>query len=237
MSEYIYGKNAVKAALEHSRSIRCLYVEEKNKEFIELALIRRLPYKIVTKQTLDKMITGLHQGVVCEVEDYPYYDLDTILKAARSEYPIVVALDGMEDPHNLGAILRIADATGVDGILLPKNRSVGLSGTVAKVSTGAIEYVKVCEVTNLVSTIKTLKSKGFWVVALELTPEAVSYQSIKYDMPVVLVVGSEGKGISRLVLEHCDFQVKLPMVGHVNSLNASVSCGIMLYEIIKYRKE
>ncbi len=237
MSEWIYGKNAVKAALETSKRIQCLYVDDKNRDLIDLAIKQKIRYKIVTKPVLDKMVSGLHQGVVCEVLDYPLYELDTILREARKEYPILVALDGIEDPHNFGAILRIADATGVDGILLPKNRSVGLSGTVAKVSTGAIEYVKVCEVTNLASTLEALKKKGFWIVALELTQNAVSYTSMKYDMPLVLVVGSEGKGVSRLVLDRSDFQVKLPMVGHVNSLNASVSCGIMLYEIIKYRKE
>ncbi|MDD4212424.1 MAG: 23S rRNA (guanosine(2251)-2'-O)-methyltransferase RlmB [Bacilli bacterium] len=237
MSEWIYGKNSVKAALETSKRIQCLYVDDKNKDLVDLAIKQKIRYKMVTKPVLDKMVSGLHQGVVCEVLDYPLYELDIILREVHKEYPILVALDGIEDPHNLGAILRIADATGVDGILLPKNRSVGLSGTVAKVSTGAIEYVKVCEVTNLASTLEVLKKKGFWIVALELTQNAVSYTSMKYDMPLVLVVGSEGKGVSRLVLERSDFQVKLPMVGHVNSLNASVSCGIMLYEIIKYRKE
>ncbi len=237
MSEYIYGKNAVKATLENPKRVIELFVEEKEQEMIQLAIKKKIPYQVVSRKKLDQLVTGLHQGVVCEVEGYPLTDLEQLIREARATYPILIMLDGIEDPHNLGAILRSADATGVDGIILPKNRSVGLTGAVAKVSTGAIEYVKVSEVTNLVNTLKFLKTKGYWVVGLELAPKAVDFHSMKYDMPMVLVVGSEGKGISRLVLEHCDFLVKLPMVGHVNSLNASVSCGIMLYEMIKYRKE
>lgn len=237
MSEYIYGKNAVKAALEYPKRIICLYIEDSNKEFISLAQKIRINHKIVTKQVINKMVSGLHQGVVCEVQDYQLYHLDDIINKSTHTPALLVILDSLEDPHNLGAILRIADAVGVDGLILPKNRSVGLTGTVAKVSTGAIEHVRVSEVVNLVTTIKYLKSKGYWIVALENTPEASDYRMIKYDMPIALIVGGEGKGISRLVLENSDFLVKLPMYGHVNSLNASVSCGIMLYEIIKYRKE
>ena len=237
MSEYIYGKNAVKATLENPKRVIGLYCEDNQQEMIRLAVKMNVAYQIVSRKKLDQLVTGLHQGVVCEVESYPLTDLEELIRQARANYPILIMLDGIEDPHNLGAILRTADAVGADGIILPKNRSVGLTGAVAKVSTGAIEYVKVAEVTNLVATLKVLKAKGYWVVGLELAPKAVDFHSMKYDMPMVLVVGSEGKGISRLVLEHCDFIVKLPMVGHVNSLNASVSCGIMLYEMIKYRKE
>ena len=144
-------------------------------------------------------------------------------------------LDSLEDPHNLGAILRTCDASGVDGVIIGKNRSVRLNNTVAKVSTGAIEYVKVAEVTNLNNTIKYLKKQGYWIVGAEATDESILYNKMKYDMPICLVIGSEGKGLSRLVRENCDYLIKIPMVGHVNSLNASVSCSILVYEIIKYR--
>ncbi len=237
MSEYIYGKNVVKAVLDYPKRIKCVFIEENNKEFIELVQRKKINYKIVNKQVINQLVSGLHQGVVCEVEDYKLYSLEELIKETSYYPPTLIMLDGIEDPHNLGAIMRIADATKVQGIILPKNRSVGLTGTVAKVSTGAIEYVKVCEVVNLVNTIKFLKNKGYWIVALENIKQAVDYRSINYDMPTVIIIGSEGKGISRLVLENSDFKVKLPMYGTVNSLNASVSCGIVLYEILKYRKE
>ena len=237
MSEYIYGKNVVKAVLDYPKRIKCVFIEENNKEFIELVQRKKINYKIVNKQVINQLVSGLHQGVVCEVEDYKLYSLEELIKETSYYPPTLIMLDGIEDPHNLGAIMRIADATKVQGIILPKNRSVGLTGTVAKVSTGAIEYVKVCEVVNLVNTIKFLKNKGYWIVALENIMQAVDYRSINYDMPTVIIIGSEGKGISRLVLENSDFKVKLPMYGTVNSLNASVSCGIVLYEILKYRKE
>jgi len=237
MSEYIYGKNVVKAVLDYPKRIKCVFIEENNKEFIELVQRKKINYKIVNKQVINQLVSGLHQGVVCEVEDYKLYSLEELIKETSYYPPTLIMLDGIEDPHNLGAIMRIADATKVQGIILPKNRSVGLTGTVAKVSTGAIEYVKVCEVVNLVNTIKFLKNKGYWIVALENIKQAADYRSINYDMPTVIIIGSEGKGISRLVLENSDFKVKLPMYGTVNSLNASVSCGIVLYEILKYRKE
>jgi len=184
---------------------------------------------------LDKLVGNNHQGVALEVNDYSYVSVDDIIKETKLKYPFIIMLDGLEDPHNLGAILRTCDAAGVDGVIIGKNRSVRLNSTVAKVSTGAIEYVKVAEVTNLTNTIKYLKTKGFWIVGAEACEKSVLYTEVKYDMPVCLVIGSEGKGVSRLVSENCDYLVKIPMVGHVNSLNASVSCAILIYEIIKNR--
>lgn len=241
MSNYIYGKNALREALLASR-VTSLFVSSIDgySEWINIAKKKGINYKVVSEQVIVSMIGKgkPHQGIVGEVKDYKYYSIDELIKDDKGyKYPLLVMLDGLEDPHNLGAILRTADATGVNGIIIPKNRSVSLNDTVAKVSTGAIEYVKVCQVTNLTQTLKDLKEKGFWVVCLELTSDASLYTDIKYDMPVVLVVGSEGKGISRLVLEQADYKVYLPMSGHVNSLNASASASIMLYEINKYRKE
>ena len=143
-------------------------------------------------------------------------------------------LDGLEDPHNLGAILRTADATGMNGIIIPKNRSVSLNATVAKVSTGAIEHVDVCQVTNLVQTLKELKKAGYWVIGLEMEG-SVDYKVQDYKGKIVVVIGSEGKGISRLVKEECDYMINIPMIGHVTSLNASVSASIIFYEILRQR--
>lgn len=235
MSEYIYGKNTVKATLLNNSRAKTLYTVNKNDEFISLAKKNKIEIKVVDNNYLNKLVQGNHQGVVLEIESYSYVSVDEIIKETKLKYPFVVMLDGLEDPHNLGAILRTCDASGVDGVIIGKNRSVKLNGTVAKVSTGAIEYVKVAEVTNLTNTIKYLKTKGFWIVGAEACDKSVLYTDVKYDMPVCLVIGSEGKGISRLVSENCDYLVKIPMVGHVNSLNASVSCSILIYEIIKNR--
>ena len=233
--EYIYGKNTVKAALMNSGRSCKLFTVKKNDEFINLAKKNKIEYEIVDNEYLNKLVGNNHQCVALEIKDYSYVTVDEIIKETKLNYPFVVMLDGLEDPHNLGAILRTCDAAGVDGVIIGKNRSVKLNSTVAKVSTGAIEYVKVAEVTNLTNTIKYLQSKGFWVVGAEACSKSVLYTEVKYDMPVCLVIGSEGKGISRLVSENCDYLVKIPMVGHVNSLNASVSCAILIYEIIKNR--
>ena len=241
MSNYVYGKNPLREALLAKR-VKVLYVVNINNylEWVNLAKKNKVIVKEVSEKVLTEMVGKgkPHQGIVGEINDYRYATLEEVMNTNKDfKYPLIVMLDGLEDPHNLGAILRSADATGVDGIIIPKNRSVHLNDTVAKVSTGAIEYVKVCEVTNLTQTLKLLKEKGYWIVVAEKTEQAVPYTSIKYDMPIVLVVGSEGKGVSRLVIEQADFVVYLPMWGHVNSLNASVSTAVLLYEINKHRKD
>lgn len=236
MKEYIYGKNTVIEALNVNKKIIKLYTTKNNEDIIALSKKKQVEYEIVNNNYLDKMVNGNHQGVVLEIEGYKYYALEEVINCeSKLKYPFLVMLDGLEDPHNLGAILRTCDASGVDGVIIGKNRSVRLNSTVAKVSTGAIEYVKVVEVTNLTNTIKKLKDNGYWIVGAEAGEKSSLYTNINYDMPICLVVGSEGKGISRLVTENCDFLIKIPMVGHVNSLNASVSCGILIYEIIKNR--
>lgn len=235
MKEYIFGKNTVREVLNNNKRAKKLYITKNNNELILLAKKNNIPYILMENSDLNKMVNGNHQGVVLEIEKYSYVSLDDIIDNAHEKYPLIVMLDGIEDPHNLGAILRTCDAGGVDGIIIAKNRCAGLNQTVAKVSTGAIEYVKVAEVTNLTNTIKYLKQKGYWIVGAEACDKSVLYTDIKYDMPVCLVIGSEGKGISRLVTENCDYLIKIPMVGHVNSLNASVSCSILIYEILKNR--
>jgi 23S rRNA (guanosine2251-2'-O)-methyltransferase len=228
MSELIYGTNLVLAALNSGIKINNLRINGNNK-IISLAKEKNVPYQLVGKEVLNR-ITPNHQGVIAEVEGFKTYGINEIISKTNN---LILALDGVEDPHNLGAILRTSDAAGINGIILPKNRSVKLNATVAKVSTGAIFSVKCVEVVNLVATLKDLKTKGYWIVGAEATENSRPYTEIQYNFPVVLVLGSEGKGLSRLVTETCDFLVRIPMQGTVNSLNVSVSAGILIYQIIK----
>ena len=177
-----------------------------------------------------------HQGIVAKVEEYSYLSLDELInKNKDNPNSLLVLLDGIEDPHNLGAILRSVDAFGANGVIISTNRQVGLTPTVAKVSTGAIEYVDVCQVVNLNQAIKRLKDEGYWIVASDGEAK-LDYRQVDYkDMKTVLIVGSEGFGVSKLLLKNSDLIVKIPMVGHVNSLNASVACAIFLAQIYNKR--
>lgn len=235
MKELIYGKNAVLAYLDNKGTPKHIYFQKGGKfqEIESKVDRRRVNITYVSKQALDKMTHGNHQGVVVEIEGYAYSDLNTILQDAKNK--LIVVCDQVEDPHNLGAILRTCDAAGVDGLIIGKHRAVGLNATVAKVSTGAIHTVKVAQVTNLVQTLETLKQAGYWVVAAENGVEAISYSQLNVDMPIVLVLGSEGKGISRLVKKTADILVTIPMHGSVNSLNVSVAGGILLFDIVNRR--
>ncbi len=237
---YIYSKNAVRESILNNKNIKCVYANNNKHELVGLARSKNIKVEIISNEELEKMLganSAKIQGIAALVNDYKYYNLEDITINENDKYPFIVMLDSLEDPHNLGAILRTCDAASVDGVIIGKNRSVRLNDTVAKVSTGAIEYVKVCEVTNLTETIKKLKEKGYWIVGAEATDDSKMYNEMKYDMPICLVVGSEGKGISSLVKKNCDFLVKIPMTGHVNSLNASVSCSILIYEITKFRNK
>ena len=178
---------------------------------------------------------GVHQGVIATVAAQSYCDLSDILAAAaaKNEPPLVVICDGLEDPHNLGAIIRTAEATGVHGIIIPKHRSVSLTATVAKSASGALEYVPVCKVTNIANTIDELKKNGFWVFGADM--DGQSWYESDYTSPTAVVIGSEGNGISRLVREKCDAIISLPMCGKINSLNASVAAGVILYEVARQR--
>lgn len=229
MSEIIYGKNVVLQALASKRKVFNLYVLENNVNVLKKNNI--LKYTTATKKKLDQLTNnGVHQGFVAEVEDYKTYHLDDIIQ----NNGLIVLLDGIEDPHNFGAILRSCDACGVDGVIIGKNRSVKLNATVAKVSTGAIDHVKVCEVTNLTQTIEQLKKRGYWIVGTDVR-NATDYRQMKVDVPLVIVIGNEGKGISQLVAKNCDYMVHIPMLGSVESLNASVSCALLLYNILTLR--
>lgn len=237
MKDWIYGKNAVYEAVKKNDGLTqvVLSKEGKDEKLVAMCKKNRIPVAFEDRLFFSKNAKGNHQGYMALKESYAYVDLeDMIERIPQGKQPLLIMLDGLEDPHNLGAILRSADAIGADGIIIGKNRSVSLNATVAKVSTGAIEHVPVCQVTNLARTLEKLQKQGFWVVGTDMH-DAVDYRQVDYNIPLVLVIGSEGFGISRLVLEKCDYKVTIPMVGHVNSLNASVACAVMLYQIYNYR--
>lgn len=232
----IYGKNTATEAFKSGKQIDKIYLSSDltDQRIIQLAKNTKAEIVFMPRSKMDENFHGNHQGVVVKVIDYEYCNLRDLLEKYKNEDAVLAILDGLEDPHNLGAILRTADATGVNGIIIPKHRSVSLNATVAKVSTGAIEYANVVQVTNLVTTIKELKKNGYWIIGLELDG-SVDYRKQDYSGKIAVVIGSEGKGISRLVKEECDFCVNIPMYGHVNSLNASVSAAILFYEILRNR--
>jgi len=231
----IYGKNPAMEVLRSKKKVTKAYVTKATLELIKPYSKQIGEVQVIDTVKMAKQFGDKTQGIVLEIAEYKYADLNKVLKRVEDKENVtLVILDSLEDPHNLGAILRSADATGVDGIIIPKNRSVRLNDTVAKVSTGAIEHVDVCEVTNLNMTINDLKDKGFWVIGLELDG-TIDYREQDYKGKIAVVVGSEGRGISKLVKENCDFLVRIPMYGKVNSLNASVSAGLLLYQILTSR--
>ena len=237
MSQYSYGKNVVRSLLNNQKEILTLYIQlgRKDDEIEKLARKQNVPIIYANRKEMDSLVDGNHQGYIAEIKDYRLYSLDEITSAIpEGKLPLLVALDGIQDPHNLGAVLRTMDCVGGDGVIIEKNRSVSLNGTVAKVSVGAIDTVKVAQVTNLAQTLNRLKEQGYWIVGTDMT-DAQDYRTLKYDMPVVLVIGAEGTGMRRLIAETCDFKVKLPMEGEFDSLNASVACGILLYQIYSQR--
>jgi 23S rRNA (guanosine2251-2'-O)-methyltransferase len=242
MNEAIAGKNSVLEALRAGREINKIFLGESVtrdrvfKEIINIAKANKIPVQNVAKTKLDDLAeTNKHQGIVAMVAVKEYVPLEEIVyRKPLSEAPVILMVDGIEDPHNLGAIIRTCDAVGAAGVIIPNRRNVGLTGIVSKASAGAIEYVPVARVTNLAQTIDALKEMGFWVVGCEARGEKTIYE-VDLKMPLVLVVGGEGKGISRLVQEKCDFLIRLPMVGSISSLNASVAASICLYEALKQR--
>ena len=238
MKEWIYGKNTVRELLTGPRQVYEVMIQNqsKNDDIVKLCRKNNIKMRMTDKNGFIKLVGNVnHQGVMALIDGYDYTPLEDIVRnIPEGKQPLLLMLDGMEDPHNLGAIIRTCDAIGVDGVIIGKNRSVGLNATVAKVSTGAIDHVPVAQVTNLSRTLDSLKKEGFWVVGCELD-NSTDYRAVDYNMPLVLVIGSEGFGISRLVKEHCDMNVILPMVGHVNSLNASVATAVLLYQVYNSR--
>lgn len=241
--DMVAGRNAVMEALKGSRSVNKLMIangstEGSIKEIIAVAKEKGVNIQYWDRSKLDRIARGIrHQGVLAQVAPVQYAELEDILQVAkdRNEPPFIVLLDELEDPHNLGAILRTADAAGVHGVLIPKHRSCPLSATVAKTSAGAVEHVPVARVGNLVQIIKKLKQDGLWVAAADM--DGKDYYDTDLTGPLLLIIGSEGQGVGRLVKEQCDFVVRIPMVGKINSLNASVAGSILMYEAMKQRRK
>ncbi|WP_017473687.1 23S rRNA (guanosine(2251)-2'-O)-methyltransferase RlmB [Amphibacillus jilinensis] len=238
--EWIIGKNPVTEALRSGRSINKLFLADHltykaTQRIQQLAKEKGIIVKKVPKKKIDQMVSGQHQGIVAAVAAYDYATIDDLFLRAeeKEEEPFFILLDEIEDPHNLGSILRTADAVGAHGVIIPKRRSVGLTSTVAKTSAGAIEYVPVARVTNMVQTIEHLKERRVWVVGTE-AEGSQDYRELEGHLPLALVIGNEGKGISRLVREKCDWTIRLAMKGQVSSLNASVAASLLMYEV--YRK-
>lgn len=240
MNIQVYGKNAVRATLEanNAKTLFTLKRLEKD-ELVAIARKKGIPVKFVSDNDLTSMAkSSSHQGFVVISEAIRSYSLEEILESIPKEKtnPLIVILDGIEDPHNLGAIIRTCDAFSVDGIIMKKHGEVPLNGTVAKVSTGAINYIKVASVPNLSQAIEKLKQNGYWIVSSDGSATE-SYLDVDYNSPIALVVGSEGFGISKLVLKNSDFIVKIPMNGHVNSLNASVAAAILISGVVALRSK
>lgn len=238
--EFIIGRNPVLEALRSNREINKIWIAEGSQkgsmgQVINLAKERQVMTQIVPKKKIDAMVDGVHQGVIAAVAAHQYAELDDLFKLAerRGEQPFFLILDEIEDPHNLGSIMRTADAVGAHGIIIPKRRAVGLTATVAKASTGAIEYIPVARVTNLSRTVEELKERGLWIAGTD-AKGSDDYRNLDGNMPIGIIIGSEGKGMSRILKEKCDFLIHMPMVGKVTSLNASVAASLLMYEV--YRK-
>lgn len=238
--EIIIGKNPVLAALKSGRSMNKVMVSDQintqtEKELRAAVKKAKTVLQQVPRKKLDQLSDGKHQGIIAYIAAYEYETVDAIIKLAeeKGEAPFLMILDELEDPHNLGAILRTADATGVHGIIIPKRRAVGLTETVAKASAGAIEHIPVARVTNIAQTIDELKKEQIWIVG---TGEEKSddYRTLDGDTPIALVIGNEGKGVSRLIKDKCDWMIHVPMQGKIPSLNASVAASLLMFEI--YRK-
>ena len=229
----VYGRNTALNSLNQNQAVKA-FVQKGFSEGRILSVIKekKVPFENVDLERLNKLTNnGNHQGIALEVKPFKYASIESIIKDSKAKKnPLILLLDEIEDPHNFGAILRSCDAFSVDGVIIKTRNQVPLNMTVAKVSTGAIDYVKVAQASNLSNVINKLKENGFWIYAADGSGKD-DYQSIKYDGPVALIVGSEGRGISRLVLENSDFIIKIPMTGHVNSLNVSVATGILLSRI------
>lgn len=233
MTDYlIFGRNPVKEALKAQR-VKTVYVQDSfsDRTILDLVKLQHVELKKVSIGELNAKTTGVHQGVMAEIKPYEYLDLNELIRRSKNKkVPIIVLLDGINDPQNMGAILRSCDVFDVTGIVISKHNQVPLNATVAKTSAGAINYVPVSLVNNMNQAIDKLKENGFWVISSDGSAKQ-SYTDIKYDFPVALVVGSEGQGVSQLVLKNSDYIVKIPQSGHVNSLNASVAAGILLSRI------
>lgn len=227
----VYGKNSVVEYLKNNKPINKVYLYENFNDDIVIEIEKRTDnIDYLDKKNMDKLVKGNHQGIIMLVPDHEYVDIDEII-----DTDFVVILDHLEDPHNFGSIIRTCEAAKVGGIIIPKDRGVDVTDSVMRVSVGALEHVKIAKVTNLNHAIKTMKKQGFWIIGTDM--EGTDYEKIDYHGKIGLVIGNEGKGLSRLVRESCDFIASIPMEGNINSLNASVAAGIVIFEAKKQRKQ
>lgn len=241
-AENLEGRNAVLEALRSKRPLNKILLARGSKpnflrEIRQLARERGIVVQEIDRKKLDQMATTAnHQGIIAQAAPKPYAQIEDILALAqaRSEEPMLLVLDGIEDPHNLGALIRSADGAGVHGVVIPKRRAVGLTATVSRASAGAVEYIDVAQVTNLARCLDQLKDNGLWIVGADPEGEHL-YTEVDLTGPIAIVIGSEGKGIRRLVKEKCDLLVRLPLRGRISSLNASVAGSLVLYEVVRQR--
>ena len=230
----VFGRNVAKEILGKNKKVEKIVLQEGFDDKEINSLIEKGDFRVEYKQKrdIDRLADGVHQGIILYIPDYKYKTLNEVLE---NEPQFLVLLDHLEDPHNLGAIIRTSEAAGVDAIVMPKDRQVMINSTVMKTSVGTLDNMNIVAVTNLVQTIEELKKNGYWVVGTALE-NSVDYRDIDYSGKIALVIGNEGSGISRLVAKSCDFIAKIPMYGTTNSLNASVAAGIMIYEVVRNRK-
>ncbi len=229
----VYGKNVAREILNSSVKINKIYLQDtfKNEELLKLINKRKLNIIYRTMSEMDKMTKGLHQGIIIDIEDYKYYTLEDIKQNKESNF--IVILDHIEDPRNFGAIIRTCECAGVDYIIIPNKRTVEITPIVMKTSSGALANTKIVQVSNIRNTIEVLKKENYWIVGTDAN--GTDYEKINYKGKIVLVIGSEGTGLKQIIKSSCDEIASLPLKGKVNSLNASVAAGIMIYEILKTR--
>lgn len=230
----VYGRNVALEYLQKVEKVKKIYLQDSfHDEKINLLIEKgKIQPKYLPKFELDRLANGVHQGIILDVIDFSYTDYHKFIQDSES---FVVILDHLEDPHNLGAIIRTSEAAGVNGIIIPKDRGVTVNSTVIKTSTGAIDNIPISLVTNLNQTISDLKKEGFWIVGTDMT-NSTDYRKLDYSGKIALIIGNEGTGLSRMVRESCDFMAEIPMYGKVNSLNASVAAGILIYEVIRQKR-
>ncbi len=230
----VYGRNVAKEILKKDEKIKKIIIQKdfSDKEILSLIEKRKLKPEIMDKNDFSRFAKFSHQGIILDIGDFAYSEVEEIISDSNS---FVVILDHLEDPHNLGAIIRTCEAAGVNGIIIPKDRSVSVNATVMKTSAGALENMKIAMVTNLLQVINKLKKENFWIVGTDMD-NSTDYREIDYSGKIALVIGNEGNGISKSVHDACDFIAKIPMYGKINSLNASVAAGIMIYEVIRSKK-
>lgn len=230
----VYGRNVARELLQKNEKVAKIILQEgfDDKELNSLIENSKIKVEYRSKREIDHLANGVHQGIILNIPDYKYKNINDVL---TDETSFVVLLDHIEDPHNFGAIIRTCEAAGVDLIVIPKDRQVQVNATVMKTSAGTLDNMNISLVSNLANTISYLKERGFWIVGTALD-DSVDYRSIDYSGKIALVIGNEGAGMSRLVTRSCDFIAKIPMYGTTNSLNASVAAGIMIYEVVRNRK-